>query len=223
MWIRLVIILAGFIAGFLAILVFYLIVQKFILAPVRDLTVLAEDIAGGNLSARAADQHPATNSRTWARRSTRCSANSSGSRRTGDHQPLARYPAGRTGRDQRRPVRVQPLKSEFLAVVSPRTPHPAGLDHRFRRSAPRFLAGRRRGRSRPVAPLFAQHPGQRPHAPRPHQRPSGTGQDRGRQGRTAPLSVRPAGYLRRLGRLHPAAGRQEAARPGPWTWTKACR
>lgn len=53
MWIRVVIILAGFIAGFLAILVFYLIVQKFILAPVRDLTVLAEDIAGGNLNARA--------------------------------------------------------------------------------------------------------------------------------------------------------------------------
>lgn len=53
LWIRIMILLAGVLAGFLAILVFYLIVQKLILAPVRDLTVLAEDIAGGNLEARA--------------------------------------------------------------------------------------------------------------------------------------------------------------------------
>ncbi|HSW44102.1 MAG TPA: HAMP domain-containing sensor histidine kinase [Phycisphaerae bacterium] len=53
LWTRVMIGLAGVLAGFLAMLVFYLIVQKLILAPVRDLTVLAEDIAGGNLNARA--------------------------------------------------------------------------------------------------------------------------------------------------------------------------
>lgn len=54
LWMRVVIALAGLLAGFLAILVFYLIVQKLILAPVRELTVLAEEVAGGQLSARAA-------------------------------------------------------------------------------------------------------------------------------------------------------------------------
>jgi len=53
LWTRFMFLLAGLLAGFLAVLVFYIIVQKLILAPVRDLTVLAEDIAGGNLSARA--------------------------------------------------------------------------------------------------------------------------------------------------------------------------
>ncbi len=53
LWTRFMFVLAGLLAGFLAVLVFYIIVQKLILAPVRDLTVLAEDIAGGNLSARA--------------------------------------------------------------------------------------------------------------------------------------------------------------------------
>lgn len=50
---RLMIILAGVLAGFLAILVFYLITQKLILAPVRELRGLAEQIAHGDLSARA--------------------------------------------------------------------------------------------------------------------------------------------------------------------------
>jgi len=54
LWMRVVIALAGLLAGFLAILVFYLIVQRLILAPVRELTVLAEEVAGGQLSARAA-------------------------------------------------------------------------------------------------------------------------------------------------------------------------
>lgn len=53
-WIRIVIILAGLLAGFLAILVFYLITQKLILAPVRELKGLADRVAGGDLSARAA-------------------------------------------------------------------------------------------------------------------------------------------------------------------------
>ncbi|MEP0844700.1 MAG: HAMP domain-containing histidine kinase [Phycisphaerae bacterium] len=50
---RIVIGLAGSLAGFLAILVFYLITQKLILAPVRELKTLAEQIAGGDLTARA--------------------------------------------------------------------------------------------------------------------------------------------------------------------------
>lgn len=53
LWTRVVIALAGLLAGFLAILVFYLIVQKFILAPVRELTALAAEVAGGDLRARA--------------------------------------------------------------------------------------------------------------------------------------------------------------------------
>jgi len=52
-WTRVMILLAGLLAGFLAVLVFYIVVQKLILAPVRELTVLTDDIAGGNLSARA--------------------------------------------------------------------------------------------------------------------------------------------------------------------------
>jgi signal transduction histidine kinase len=51
---RLILVLAGMLAGFLAILVFYLISQKLILAPVRELKELAEEIAAGDLSARAA-------------------------------------------------------------------------------------------------------------------------------------------------------------------------
>lgn len=50
---RIVIVLAGVLAGFLAIVVFYLILHKFILAPVRDLKDLAEQITGGQFSARA--------------------------------------------------------------------------------------------------------------------------------------------------------------------------
>ncbi len=50
---RIVIVLAGVSAGFLAIVVFYLILHKFILAPVRDLKDLVEQIAGGQFSVRA--------------------------------------------------------------------------------------------------------------------------------------------------------------------------
>jgi len=50
---RSVIVLAGILAGLLAILVFYLIVQKLILAPVRELRELVDQIAGGDLSARS--------------------------------------------------------------------------------------------------------------------------------------------------------------------------
>jgi len=50
---RLVIGLAGGLAGFLAILVFYLITQKLILAPVRDLKTLVEQVANGDLTARS--------------------------------------------------------------------------------------------------------------------------------------------------------------------------
>lgn len=48
-----ILVLAGMLAGFLAILVFYLISQRLILAPVRELTALAGQIAGGDLQARA--------------------------------------------------------------------------------------------------------------------------------------------------------------------------
>jgi signal transduction histidine kinase len=51
---RVILLLAGILAGFLAILVFYLISQRLILAPVRELKACAERIAGGDLSARAA-------------------------------------------------------------------------------------------------------------------------------------------------------------------------
>jgi two-component system, NarL family, sensor histidine kinase BarA len=50
---RVVIVIAGLLAGFLAILVFYLITQKLILAPVRELKRLAEQISGGDLTARS--------------------------------------------------------------------------------------------------------------------------------------------------------------------------
>jgi len=53
MWTRVLIVLAGLLAGFLAMLVFYLIVQKLILAPVRELTGVASEIAAGDLRARA--------------------------------------------------------------------------------------------------------------------------------------------------------------------------
>ena len=52
-WTRVVIVSAGIMAGFLAILVFYLIMQKLILAPVRDLRTLAEQITAGDLTARS--------------------------------------------------------------------------------------------------------------------------------------------------------------------------
>jgi len=51
---RVILVLAGLLAGFLAILVFYLISQRLILAPVRELKACAQRIAGGDLSARAA-------------------------------------------------------------------------------------------------------------------------------------------------------------------------
>jgi signal transduction histidine kinase len=50
---RIVIITAGVLAGFLAMIVFYLISQRLILAPVRELKTLTERIAGGDTSARA--------------------------------------------------------------------------------------------------------------------------------------------------------------------------
>lgn len=53
---RVVIVLAGLLAGFLAILVFYLITQKLILAPVRELKGLAEQITAGDLTARSGIQ-----------------------------------------------------------------------------------------------------------------------------------------------------------------------
>jgi signal transduction histidine kinase len=50
---RALLVLAGMLAGFLAVLVFYLISQRLILAPVRQLKALAERIAGGDLTARS--------------------------------------------------------------------------------------------------------------------------------------------------------------------------
>jgi len=52
-WTRVLIVLAGLLAGFLAMLVFYLIVQKLILAPVRDLIEVSGEIAAGDFRARA--------------------------------------------------------------------------------------------------------------------------------------------------------------------------
>ena len=46
-------VLAGTLSGFLAILVLYLISQRLILAPVRELKSLVQQIASGNLNARA--------------------------------------------------------------------------------------------------------------------------------------------------------------------------
>ncbi len=51
---RVILIISGMLAGFLAILVFYLISQRLILAPVRELKELVEEVAGGDLTARSA-------------------------------------------------------------------------------------------------------------------------------------------------------------------------
>jgi signal transduction histidine kinase len=51
--VRTILVLAGLLAGFLAILVFYLISQRLILAPVRELKACTQRISGGDLSARA--------------------------------------------------------------------------------------------------------------------------------------------------------------------------
>ncbi|MDX2200465.1 MAG: ATP-binding protein [Phycisphaerae bacterium] len=50
---RMLLIGAGALAGILAILVFYIIVQRFILAPIQQLRSVAAKVAGGDLSARA--------------------------------------------------------------------------------------------------------------------------------------------------------------------------
>ena len=50
---RATIVLAGMLAGFLAILVFYLVSQRLILAPVRELKALVEEIGAGDVTARA--------------------------------------------------------------------------------------------------------------------------------------------------------------------------
>ncbi len=52
-WARVILVLAGLLAGFLAILVFYLVSHKLILAPVRDLKQLVTQVAEGDLSARS--------------------------------------------------------------------------------------------------------------------------------------------------------------------------
>ena len=52
-WTRIILGLAGLLAGFLAILVFYLISQKLILAPVRELKDLVTRITEGDQTARA--------------------------------------------------------------------------------------------------------------------------------------------------------------------------
>ena len=51
---RVVLVLAGVLAGFLAILVFYLISQRLILAPVRELKGSVDRITGGDFTARSA-------------------------------------------------------------------------------------------------------------------------------------------------------------------------
>ncbi|MBN1490373.1 MAG: HAMP domain-containing protein [Phycisphaerae bacterium] len=50
---RMVIIFAGALAGFLAILVFYLVTQKLILSPIQDLEAVIETVAGGDLGVRS--------------------------------------------------------------------------------------------------------------------------------------------------------------------------
>jgi len=50
---RIVIITAGALAGFLAILVFYLITHKLILSPIRDLKAVVEKVSAGDLSVRS--------------------------------------------------------------------------------------------------------------------------------------------------------------------------
>jgi signal transduction histidine kinase len=52
-WTRIILALAGLLAGFFAILVFYLVSHKLILAPVRDLKALVTRVAEGDLSARS--------------------------------------------------------------------------------------------------------------------------------------------------------------------------
>ena len=50
---RIVIMTAGTLAGFLAILVFYLVTHKLILSPIHDLRSVAEQVSAGDLSVRA--------------------------------------------------------------------------------------------------------------------------------------------------------------------------
>lgn len=52
-WNHLLILTAGILAGLLAILVFYFIVTKLILSPVRDLTLVAEQVGRGDLQVRS--------------------------------------------------------------------------------------------------------------------------------------------------------------------------
>lgn len=52
-WSRIILVLAGLLAGFFAILVFYLVSHKLILAPVRDLKALVTRVAEGDLAARS--------------------------------------------------------------------------------------------------------------------------------------------------------------------------
>ncbi len=52
-WNHLLILTAGASAGLLAVLVFYLIVTKLILSPVRDLTLVAEQVSRGDLQVRS--------------------------------------------------------------------------------------------------------------------------------------------------------------------------
>lgn len=55
-WNRLVIVAAGVLAGTLAILVFYLIVHRFILAPIQELRAVTLRVADGDLAVRASVQ-----------------------------------------------------------------------------------------------------------------------------------------------------------------------
>ncbi len=50
---RIVIVAAGGLAGFLAILVFYLITHKLILSPIHDLKAVVEEVSAGDLSVRS--------------------------------------------------------------------------------------------------------------------------------------------------------------------------
>jgi signal transduction histidine kinase len=52
-WNHLLIVMAGVLAGLLAVLVFYLIVTKLILSPVRDLKLVAEQVEHGDLKVRS--------------------------------------------------------------------------------------------------------------------------------------------------------------------------
>ncbi len=53
-WSAIVLVLAGLCGGFLAILVFYLVTQRLILSPVRNLRSVAEQVTAGDTSSRAA-------------------------------------------------------------------------------------------------------------------------------------------------------------------------